>query len=151
MLQCIACSHLPHNVLHSPIVRPESPWTKDASRRKDPLRLDASGHLICYTQTNVNARTQTQTNVGRHTQTNADEHRRPQTRTQEYVYANEQFLPLHSSLSIYSLTTGTHGCLSSSSSIYALMTSLIPGPSTLIKTLADGKAWEWGCHKTTCI
>ena len=41
------------------IVRPESPWTKDASGRRNLLCLDASGHLIFCTQTHAHEGTQT--------------------------------------------------------------------------------------------
>ena len=55
------------------IVHPESPWTKDVSRRRDFLRLDASGHLIfcVQTQTHTCRRVQTQTHACRRMQTHA--------------------------------------------------------------------------------
>ena len=52
------------------IVHPECPWTKDASERRNFLRLDASGHLIFCAQTHACRRMRTHANE--RTWTNAD-------------------------------------------------------------------------------
>jgi len=81
--QTVGYMYGPFSQIRSHIVHPESPWTKDASRRRDPF---ASRRVRTFNHLHADERRRTHADARTRMQTLARGCRR--TRTQTYTYAH---------------------------------------------------------------